>query len=52
MVGVLLQMGGPAGVRAQEQYALVIGLKDGMMMHAIPRPGVAVPSAPCVPATA
>jgi hypothetical protein len=33
-------MGGPEGVRRGEQYTLVIGLKKGMSMHAIPRPGV------------
>ena len=35
-----VQMGGPEGVRRSEQYTLVIGLKNGMAMHAIPRPGV------------
>ncbi len=34
------QMGGPEGVRESEQYTLVIGLKNGMSMHAVPRPGV------------
>jgi len=33
-------MGGPEGVRKSEQYTLVIGLKNGMSMHAVPRPGV------------
>ena len=33
-------MGGPQGVRESEQYTLVIGLKNGMSMHAVPRPGV------------
>lgn len=33
-------MGGPSGVRESEQYTLVIGLKNGMSMHAVPRPGV------------
>ncbi len=32
-----LQMGGPEGVRAREQYTLVTGIKGGMYMHAIPR---------------
>ena len=35
-----VQMGGPEGVRASEQYTLVIGLANGMSMHAVPRPGV------------
>ncbi len=35
------QMGGAEGVRAQEQYSLVIGLSEGMMMHLDARPGVA-----------
>ncbi len=35
-----VQMGGPEGVRASEHYTLVIGLGNGMSMHAIPRPGV------------
>ena len=35
-VGVV-QMGGPEGVRATEQYTLVVGLTKGMLMHAIPR---------------
>ena len=35
-----VQMGGPQGVRESEQYTLVIGLKNGMSMHAVPRPGV------------
>ncbi len=35
-----MQMGGPQGVRESEQYTLVIGLKNGMSMHAVPRPGV------------
>ncbi len=34
------QMGGPEGVRASEHYTLVIGLGNGMSMHATPRPGV------------
>ncbi|CAL8465573.1 g5109 [Coccomyxa elongata] len=34
------EMGGPEGVRASERYPLVIGLANGMSMHAIPRPGV------------
>ncbi|CAL5224619.1 g7335 [Coccomyxa viridis] len=34
------EMGGPQGVRESEQYTLVIGLKNGMSMHAVPRPGV------------
>ena len=34
---MLLQMGGPAGVRASEQYTLVTGLTNGMLMHALPR---------------
>jgi hypothetical protein len=33
----VMQMGGPEGVRAGEQYTLVIGLSNGMMMRAIPR---------------
>jgi hypothetical protein len=33
----LVQMGGPEGVRATEQYTLVVGLTKGMLMHAIPR---------------
>lgn len=32
-----MQMGGPKGVRATEQYTLVVGLQKGMLMHAIPR---------------
>ena len=35
-----VQMGGPEGVRESEQYTLVIGLRNGMSMHAVPRPGV------------
>ena len=35
------QMGGAEGVRAQEQYSLVIGLSEGMLMHLDARPGVA-----------
>ncbi|CAL8464666.1 g4201 [Coccomyxa elongata] len=31
------EMGGPKGVRATEQYTLVVGLQKGMLMHAIPR---------------
>ena len=31
------QMGGPKGVRAREFYSLVVGIKGGMMMHAVPR---------------
>lgn len=27
-------------MRESEQYTLVIGLKNGMSMHAVPRPGV------------
>lgn len=39
-----LQMGGPEGVAKSEVYTLVTGLKSpGMLMHAIPRPGVVVP---------
>ncbi|KAK9904844.1 hypothetical protein WJX75_003698 [Coccomyxa subellipsoidea] len=34
------EMGGPEGVRKSEHYTLVIGLGNGMSMHAIPRPGV------------
>ena len=30
-------MGGPEGVRAAEQYTLVVGLANGMLMHAVPR---------------
>ena len=30
-------MGGAEGVRAAEQYTLVVGLANGMMMHAVPR---------------
>ena len=30
-------MGGPEGVRAAEQYTLVVGLAYGMLMHAAPR---------------
>ncbi len=32
-----MQMGGAEGVRAAEQYTLVVGLVNGMMMHAEPR---------------
>lgn len=35
------QMGGAESVRAQEQYSLVIGLSEGMLMHLDARPGVA-----------
>ena len=31
------QMGGPEGVLKRERYTLVIGLKGGMFMHAVPR---------------
>ena len=34
---MLMQMGGSEGVRAAEQYTLVVGLANGMMMHAVPR---------------
>lgn len=34
------QMGGAKGVRESEQYTLVIGLANGMSMHAVPRRGV------------
>ena len=34
------QMGGTEGVRKSEQYTLVIGLANGMSMHAVPRRGV------------
>ena len=34
------QMGGVKGVRESEQYTLVIGLANGMSMHAVPRRGV------------
>ena len=30
-------MGGAEGVRATEQYTLVVGLANGMMMHAVSR---------------
>ena len=30
-------MGGPEGVLKRERYTLVIGLKGGMFMHAVPR---------------
>ena len=33
----MLQMGGPEGVRAAEQYTLVTGLRDGMWVIAEPR---------------
>ena len=33
-------MGGRSGVEAREQYTLVTGIRDGMMMRAVPRPGV------------
>eukprot|EP00884_Botryococcus_braunii_P007185 jgi/Botrbrau1/16468/Bobra.0142s0062.1 len=45
------EMGGAEGVAKSEVYTLVTGLKSpGMLMHAIPRPGVVVPpkDAPCV----
>ena len=32
-----VQMGGPEGVLKRERYTLVIGLKGGMYMHAVPR---------------
>ena len=35
-------MGGRSGVEAREQYTLVTGIRDGMMMRAVPRPGVKV----------
>ena len=35
-------MGGRAGVEAREQYTLVTGIRNGMMMQAVPRPGVRV----------
>ena len=35
-------MGGADGVTAKEQYTLVVGIKDGMFMHAVPRAGVAL----------
>ena len=35
-----VQMGGAKGVRESEQYTLVIGLANGMSMHAVPRRGV------------
>ncbi len=38
-----MQMGGAEGVRATEQYTLVVGLANGMMMHAVPRQGDATP---------
>ena len=38
-----LQMGGAEGVRAAEQYTLVVGLVNGMMMHAVPRQVGALP---------
>ena len=31
------QMGGDEGVRRAEQYMLVTGLANGMLMHAVPR---------------
>ena len=34
---VRAQMGGPEGVRKAEQYTLVTGLANGMLMHAVPR---------------
>ena len=34
---MLVQMGGAAGVRAAERYALVNGIAGGLRMHAIPR---------------
>jgi hypothetical protein len=30
-------MGGAEGVRKAEQYTLVTGLANGMLMHAVPR---------------
>jgi cytochrome P450 len=33
-------MGGADGVAKREQYTLVVGIKDGMFMHAEPRPGL------------
>ena len=35
-----VQMGGSKGVRAREFYSLVVGIKGGMMMHAVPRAAV------------
>lgn len=40
MRGWRVQMGGPKGVRAREFYSLVVGIKGGMMMHAVPRAAV------------
>lgn len=34
---LVMQMGGPKGVRETEHYTLVVGLGKGMLMHAIPR---------------
>lgn len=33
-------MGGAAGVAKREQYTLVVGIREGMFMHAEPRPGL------------
>ena len=35
------QMGGPEGVFRTEQYTLITGMAKGMLMHAVPRPGLA-----------
>ena len=38
--GLADSMGGAVGVAKREQYTLVTGVDGGMMMHAVPRPGV------------
>ena len=38
--GLADSMGGAVGVAKREQYTLVTGIDGGMMMHAVPRPGV------------
>ena len=38
-------MGGRGGVEAREQYTLVTGIRGGMMMQAVPRPGSKVVAA-------
>ncbi|KAK9827618.1 hypothetical protein WJX81_006830 [Elliptochloris bilobata] len=35
------EMGGPEGVLKTEQYTLITGMAKGMLMNAVPRPGVA-----------
>ena len=42
---LLRQMGGPEGVRRTEQYTLITGMAKGMLMNAVPRPGLATAGA-------